>query len=81
MITCKICEKLKSEGEFSSIDFELGYPTICLYCKTRFPEKVKQMRLDALEQQQIAIEKQQNYELKKRDAIKHQSYDGEFDWM
>ena len=81
MIVCKICKKNKSESQFSMINFELGYPAICIDCIMKYPERTEQMQLETIEHQQIILEKQQQYELEKQNKIRNQIYEGQYDWM
>lgn len=77
MITCLVCKESKSEGYF--VDVKYGGLAICSDCKNT-PE-AKRLREESEKRMEATWNRQEEYEEKKREAKKHQIYDGQYDWM
>lgn len=75
MIKCSVCKKYLTESMFSRYE----YTSICWECRETEAGKKLMKKIDdnILE----SMRRQDEYDAKKRECIKNQIYDGQYDWM
>lgn len=77
MIKCIVCGKNQEESYF--VELRYGGLAICVYCEDT--SKAKELREESKERMEEAYQERMEYEQKRKERIKHQHYEGEFDWM
>lgn len=77
MIKCLVCKKYIEESYF--VDLRYGGLAICIDCSDS--EEAKKLNKESDERINQQIQKQLVYEKEKRNRIKNQQYEGQYDWM